>query len=125
MEVTGYSKKAAFKDAEIMSYMRRFHARKATAILSADIESIFDLSGAEVRAIFVTNRLKGEIVVGHGNGYWFTEDTTEILTFVDSQESRIKHISSTNKAMRERAAELTAKNENLFYGEDDKLPLTY
>lgn len=53
------------------------------------LETEFNISGAEVRAIINVLRRSGKPICSDQDGYWFSEDITEIRSTIDQLKGRI------------------------------------
>jgi hypothetical protein len=81
----------------VTAYIRRYGP-----VLSRDLESMFSVTGSQVREIVRHYRREGELIVSGSQGYWYAKDWKEFQEAMHHMESRALDILETMKLLRKK-----------------------
>lgn len=72
----------------ILRYLQTYHVGEAQAITSANLQRLFNVTGADIRETVRYYRQRGKQICSGSAGYWITHNTQAFLDNIDHLRRR-------------------------------------
>lgn len=84
---------------EFLKYLKDYHTGKEKAVSSAYLQNKLSISSRTIRKIVNQLRNDGVPICSDENGYYYAEDTDEVLNSIYQMTSRIREIARAKNGL--------------------------
>lgn len=87
-------------DMDIVGYLKEYHTEENTAINSRDLRCLFNLTDRELRLVVSRLRQEGNAICSSSNGYWYSENPSDIQITLSRLEGQVKNMNLVIKGLK-------------------------
>lgn len=93
---------------DLVEYLKDYHSEEKEAINCSELAQLYNVTSKQIRNIVSALRQEGKPICSSSYGYWYSENTTDLLRTLNKIRSQIHNMERTAEGLEKTILKLGA-----------------